>query len=67
VVWAVLVFLVIIEVEPSKSWSVADWALLIVFGPPVYVTLESIGEYVSSAGKNTSVAETLRDLRNAKP
>lgn len=43
VVWAVLVALVIIEVEPPRGMSVRAWVLLIVLGPPVYVGVEWAG------------------------
>lgn len=47
-VWSALVLLLLVEVFPFKPSSPMGWVIFCLAGPPTYLLLDAVGEYVLS-------------------
>ena len=57
VVWAALVGLCVLSLWPTLPHGARQWGLLIVFGPPVYVSFEILAEWPFSARQGYAIAK----------
>jgi hypothetical protein len=57
VTWAVLVGLCILMLWPSLPTSSRQWGFLVAFGPPAYLGLELLGEWLFSTEHGYAISK----------